>query len=91
MKFDAKNFNSQFFVPMSLIKKVLDHLGRAKVFTTLDLKNGFFHVGIDPDSMKYTSFGTHHGQYEFLKNPFGLSTSPSVFSRYIYHVFGDLL
>ncbi|XP_036339729.1 uncharacterized protein LOC118749046 [Rhagoletis pomonella] len=47
--------------PMPLIDDVLDKLQGAKVFTTLDLKNGFFHVPVALDSRKYTSFATHNG------------------------------
>ena len=34
---------------------------------------------------------TQEGQYEFLKCPFGLTNSPSIFQRYIYNVFRNLL
>lgn len=52
--------------PMVLIDDVIQRLQAAKVFTTLDLKNGYFHVPMDCVSIKYTSFVTHNGQYEFL-------------------------
>ncbi|GFT04388.1 retrovirus-related Pol polyprotein from transposon 297 [Trichonephila clavipes] len=61
--------------PLPLIEEVLDKLENSKVYTSLDLKNGFFHVPMDPNSTKYTSFVTHEGQYEFLRVPFGLSNS----------------
>ncbi|GBO31481.1 Retrovirus-related Pol polyprotein from transposon 17.6 [Araneus ventricosus] len=43
------------------------------------------------DSKKFTSFVTHDGQYEFNKVPFRLCNSPSIFQRFINHVFRDLL
>lgn len=35
------------------------------MFTTLDLKNGFLHVNVHSDSIKYTSFVTPRGQYGY--------------------------
>ncbi|GFX99461.1 hypothetical protein TNCV_1081051 [Trichonephila clavipes] len=36
--------------PLPLIENVLDKLQEAKVYRTLDLKNGFFHVDVNEDS-----------------------------------------
>lgn len=77
--------------PMPIIEDQIDKLAGARVFTVLDLKNGFFHVPMDDSSIKYTAFVTYDGQYEFLKTPFGLSVSPSSFLRYVHHVFKDLI
>ncbi|GBM59914.1 Transposon Ty3-I Gag-Pol polyprotein [Araneus ventricosus] len=77
--------------PMAQVEEVLDHLGDAKVFSTLVLKNGFFHVPVEEKCTKYLAFTCHAGLYEFLRTPFGLSTSPSVFLRFIYNVFRDLI
>ncbi|GFV62162.1 retrovirus-related Pol polyprotein from transposon 297 [Trichonephila clavipes] len=70
----------------------------AKVYSTLDLRNGFFHidvhirngffhVDVDEDCRKYASFIVPDGQFEFNKVPFGLSTSPGVFQRYVSSIF----
>ncbi|GFT45447.1 retrovirus-related Pol polyprotein from transposon 297 [Trichonephila clavipes] len=76
--------------PLPIIEDVLDTLQEAKVYSTLDLRNGFFHVDVDEDCRKYTSFIVPDGQFEFNKVPFGLSTSPGVFQRYVSSIFRDL-
>lgn len=77
--------------PLPVIEDQIDALEGAKVFTTLDLANGFFHVPIEPESQKFTSFITSGGQYEFLRAPFGLCVSPPVFMRFINTVFAELI
>ncbi|GFT71627.1 retrovirus-related Pol polyprotein from transposon 17.6 [Trichonephila clavipes] len=77
--------------PLPLIDDILDCLQNAKIFTTLDLKNGFFHVAVNERSRKFTSFVTHNGQYQFRRMPFGLSTCPSNFMRYINDIFQHLI
>ena len=67
----------------------LDLLQGAKVFSILDLKNGFFHVSIEENSMKYTAFVIPNGHYEFMRVPFGLCNSPAVFQKFINAVFKE--
>jgi len=76
--------------PLPLIEDQLDLLQGAKVYSTLDLKNGFFHVAIEESSRKYTAFIIPNGHYKFLKMPFGLSTSPAYFQKYVNAVFHEL-
>lgn len=76
--------------PMPLIDDCIDALANARVFSVLDLKNGFFHVPVAPESRKYTSFVTPEGQYEFIKTPFELCNNPTSFLRYIDEVFYNL-
>lgn len=69
----------------------LDQLQTGIIFTILDLKNGYHHVPIKENSKKYTAFVTPTGQYEFNRVPFRLSSSPSVFCRFIHIVFRQLI
>jgi len=62
-----------------------------KYFTCLDLKDGFHHVNIANDSIKYTSFMIPLGQFEFLKMTFDLATGPSCFSRFIQDIFSGFI
>jgi len=77
--------------PLPLIEEQIDKLKDARIFSTLDLKNGFFHVEVEEKSRKYTAFITHEGQYWFLKAPFGLSNSPPVFQRFVNQIFRPLV
>jgi Reverse transcriptase (RNA-dependent DNA polymerase) len=76
--------------PLPLIEDKIHRLSGAMVFSTLDLRNGFFHVEVAEKSQKFTSFVTPSGRYQFLV-PFGLSNSPSVFQRLINAVFCPLV
>jgi len=43
------------------------------------------------ESMKYTSFTTPMGQYEWLRMPFGLRNAPTVFQRFVNKIFSDMI
>ena len=74
-----------------MIEYQLDSIQGSRVFSTLNLKNGFFHVPVGESSRKYTPFVVPTGQYEFLKMPFGLCNSPAVFQKFINAVFKELI
>lgn len=69
--------------PLPLIDDILDKLVNKCYLTLLDLKSGFHHVRMSDESIKYTSFVTPFGLFEYLKMPFGLTNAPSCFQRYI--------
>lgn len=62
-----------------------------KIFSHLDLRNGFFYIDMSPESIKYTAFITPLGHYEFLKMPFGLKVGPARFQRFIYDALKELI
>lgn len=91
---DYKQLNKKIIkdrYPLPLIDDQLDALQGASGFSTIDLKNGFFHVSVHKESRKYTSFVVPDGQYEFRYTPFGLCNSPAVFQRFINRIFRKLI
>lgn len=81
---DFRQLNKQIIpdkFPLPRIDEILDHLGRAKYFSTLDLMSGFHQIPLDESSKQYTAFSTEQGHFEFNRLPFGLNISPNSFQR----------
>ena len=72
------------------IDDLLDQLGNAKYFTTLDLAAGYWQIRVADDSIEKTAFITHGGLYEFRVMPFGLTNAPAVFQRLMQQVLQGL-
>ena len=66
---------------MPRVEDILAKLGKAKYFTTLDLRSGYHHIALDKQSIKKIAFCTPFGKYEYLKVPFGLAQAPSYFQK----------
>ena len=67
--------------PMPTIEEVASRLQGAKVFTSLDVSNGFWHVVLDEESSFCTTFNTPFGRHHWKRRPFGIRSAPEVFQR----------
>lgn len=77
--------------PLPLIDEILARLGRAKVFTKIDIQQAFHRVRMDPLSEKYTTFRTRYSSYKCKVMPFGLTNAPATFQRHMNNVLFDYL
>jgi len=69
--------------PIPNIVAILSNLGKAKFFTTLDLKSGFHQILLAEKDREKTAFSVANGKYEFCRLSFGLKNAPSIFQRAI--------
>ena len=60
------------------------------VFSSIDLKDGFHQIPLDPESKPLTAIYTPFGNFQFTRLPFGLKTAPAGFQRFIDTVLGDI-
>ena len=77
--------------PLPLIQDIFDTLGGSSIYSTLDLRSGYWQLPVHPDSVKKTAFACHLGQYEFLRMPFGLTNAPAVFQRAMNQVLASFI
>ena len=86
---DSTTSGNISLVPLPKIDEMYAALHGAKIFTTLDLRSGYYHINLDEESKAKTDFVTPFGKYEFNSVPFGLAQAPAYFQQLISMVLQD--
>lgn len=63
------------------ITDILDQLGEAGYFSTLDLASGFHEIGMHPTDAHKTAFSTQFGHYELKRMSFGTKNGATRFQQ----------
>ena len=69
--------------PIPRIRETLTLLGKAKIYSKLDVISAFNRMRIAEGNEHLIAFRTRFGLYEYLVMPFGLANAPSSFQNYI--------
>ena len=69
---------------------VQSQLSGKRLFSVIDMKDGYWHVALTEESSYLTTFHTPWGRKRFLRMPFGLSSASEVMQKRNENTFGDI-
>ena len=71
--------------------KLYARLQGYKIFSTLDLRSGYYHIGLSKSAKPKTAFVISGiGNYQFNRVPFGLAQAPAYFQTLINKVLDNI-
>ena len=77
--------------PLPQMQETMESMVGAWLFSTMDLKSGFWQVKMAKESQQYTAFTVGSmGVYEFLRMLYGLCNAPATFQRLMQNCLGEL-
>ena len=63
------------------MQEIASEFAGKTVFSTLDLKDGYWQVQLDEESSLLCTFNTPFGRYRFTRMPFGIKSASEVFQK----------
>ena len=77
--------------PRPLIQETLARLQKARCYTKLDLRDGYYHLCIAEGGEWKSPFQTRYAHFKYQVMPFGLTNAPSSFQHFINDTIRDFL
>ena len=88
-KLNERTIKDAYSLPR--IEDSLDTLNGAILFSSIDLKSGYWQVELSEESIPYTAFTVGPlGFFECVRMPFGLTNAPATFQRLMETCLGDM-
>ena len=88
-KLNARTIKDAYSLPR--IEESLDCLNGSQIFSSLDLKSGYWQVELEEESIPLTAFMVGPlGFYECVRMPFRLTNAPATFQRLMESCLGEL-
>ena len=77
-------------VPLPKIDEIYAHLKDSKIYSTFDMRSGYYHMVLSEKSRPKSAFVSAYGKWEFKRCPFGLAQAPAYFQRLVNEVLSGL-
>jgi len=77
--------------PLPLMSELRDRVAGAKIFSKIDLKDGYHLIRIRAGDEWKTAFRTRYGHYEYKVMPFGLVNAPAPFQAMMNKILREFL
>ena len=84
----AKGITTLVLLPK--IDEIYAHLKDSKIYSTFDMRSGYYHMVLSEESRPKSAFVSAYGKWEFKRCPFGLAQAPVYFQRLINEVLSGL-
>ena len=72
------------------VNDLLARLGRAKIFSKLDMSQAYQQLALDEQSKPFVTTNTHKGLFQYNRLPFGVSAAPAIFQRTMENLLQDM-
>ena len=74
---NKKTIKNRYLLPLAV--DCFDKLAKARVFSKIDLRHGYYQLWITEGDKRKTMIVERYGSFEFLVMPFGLCNAPATF------------
>ena len=86
---NKKTIKNQYALPLPW--ELFDRLGGATIYSSIDLRSGYWQVPLRKEDIPKIAFKTCWGLYKFLVVPFGVSNAPAQFMNMMNNVLANYL
>ena len=77
-------------VPLPKIGEIYARLKGSKIYSTFDMRSGYYYMVLSEESRPKTAFVSSFGKWEFKRYSFGLAQAPAYFQRLVNEVLSGL-
>ena len=69
--------------PLPWVEELFSALSGGKYFSKLNMSQAYLQLELENGSKQYVTVSTHKGLFQYNRLPFGVSSAPSIFQRYM--------